>query len=188
MARQGELVESGLLAMAVFLGTEAMLFAGLVSAFLVLRAGAPVWPPPGQPRLPVGVTGVNTVVLLLSAYTMQRASVATRGEARAAMVRWLAATAALGTAFLLVQGAEWTALLGHGLRASSGLYAATFYAIVGSHGLHVAAAVVTLLVLLARAWRAPSAGECRRRVEVCRLYWLFVVAVWPVLYALVYLS
>jgi len=188
MARPQELVESGVLAMAVFLATEAMLFAGLISAFLVLRATAPVWPPPGQPRLPVGVTGANTAVLLLSAYTMHRAGAATRGEARTTMLRWLVATAALGAAFLLVQGTEWIALVAHGLRASSGPYGATFYALVGSHGLHVAAAVVTLLALLPRAWRAPSAGQCRRRVEVCRLYWFFVVAVWPVLYVLVYLS
>jgi heme/copper-type cytochrome/quinol oxidase subunit 3 len=127
-------------------------------------------------------------VLLLSAYTMHRAGAATRSEARAPMLRWLVATAALGVAFLLVQGTEWVALVGHGLRVSSGPYGATFCALVGSHGLHVAAAVVTLLVLLGRARRAPSAAQCRSRDEACRLYWFFVVAVWPVLYVLVYLT
>ncbi len=178
--------ENGVLAMAVFLATEAMLFAGLVSAFLILRAGAPVWPPPGQPRLPVAVTGANTVVLLASAWTMHRAVVATRA-ARAAFLPWLAATTALGATFLLVQGAEWVALLRHGLRASSSLYGATFYTVIGCHGLHVAAAVVTLAALLTWAHRVP-ARQCRTRVQVCRLYWTFVVAVWPVLYVLVYLA
>ncbi|HZP43432.1 MAG TPA: cytochrome c oxidase subunit 3 [Candidatus Binatia bacterium] len=177
-------IPNGILAMAVFLGTEAMLFAGLVSAFLILRANAPAWPPPGQPRLPVGVTGVNTAVLLLSAYTMERAARASAGAA----LRWLAATLALGALFLAVQGAEWLALLRHGLGASASVYAGSFYALIGCHGLHVAAAVLTLAVLLASALGAPSAETTRRRLAACRLYWLFVVAVWPVLYVLVYLA
>src|SRR3990172_8513555 len=59
--------------MLIFLGAETMLFAGFVTAYLVFRLGAPVWPPPLQPRLPVGVTAVSTAVLLLSGYTMWRA-------------------------------------------------------------------------------------------------------------------
>jgi heme/copper-type cytochrome/quinol oxidase subunit 3 len=128
------------------------------------------------------------VVLLVSAYTMHRAAAAARGEGRAAMLRWLTATIALGATFLLVQGAEWVALVGHGLRASSGPYGATFYTVIGCHGLHVAAAVITLLALLGWARHAQSARQRRSRVEVCRLYWLFVVAVWPVLYVLIYLA
>jgi heme/copper-type cytochrome/quinol oxidase subunit 3 len=182
MAR-GRLVENGVLAMAVFLGTEAMLFAGLVSAFLILRAGAPAWPPPGQPRLPVAVTGANTAVLLASAWTMHRA-VGARGPT---IVRWLFATTALGATFLVVQGAEWVALLRHGLRASTSLYAATFYTVIGCHGVHVAAAVLTLVGLV--AWvRRGGVEQCRTGIRVCRLYWLFVVALWPVLYVLVYLA
>ncbi len=41
-----------------------MVFAAFIVAFLVFRPGSPVWPPPFQPRLPVGVTGPNTTALL----------------------------------------------------------------------------------------------------------------------------
>lgn len=181
-------IPNGILAMAVFLGTEAMLFAGLISAFLILRAGAPAWPPPGQPRLPVGVTGLNTAVLLLSGYTMERAAGASAGAARTAMLRWLVATVALGGIFLAVQGAEWLALVRHGLGASASVYGGTFYTLIGCHGLHVAAAVLTLVVLLGWALRERCIDRTRRRLAACRLYWLFVVAVWPVLYVLVYLA
>jgi heme/copper-type cytochrome/quinol oxidase subunit 3 len=180
--------DHGVLAMGVFLASEAMLFAGLISAFLILRAGAPSWPPPGQPRLPARTTGLNTAVLLLSAWTMQRAAGATRGRRRGEMLRWLATTAALGTTFLLVQGVEWIRLIRHGLGLASSVYGASFYTLIGCHGLHVAAAVVTLVALLGWALRRESVQQCRTRVEVCRLYWLFVVAVWPVLYVLVYLA
>src|SRR3990170_6381262 len=69
--------------MLIFLGAETMLFAGFVAAFVVFRLSAPVWPPPLQPRLPVGVTAVSTAVLLGSGYTMWRAPRAPRAGGRA---------------------------------------------------------------------------------------------------------
>lgn len=180
-------VANGTLAMVVFLATETMLFAGLISAFLVLRAGVAAWPPPGQPRLPIVLTGLNTAVLFVSAYTMQGAVRACRGGQPVSMLRLLAITAALGATFLVVQGFEWIALLRHGLTTSSSLYGATFYALIGCHGLHVLAAVVALIVV--RGWGlGRDAATDGQRLEACRLYWWFVVAVWPVLYVLVYLT
>jgi heme/copper-type cytochrome/quinol oxidase subunit 3 len=180
-------VANGMLAMAVFIATEVMLFAGLVSAFIVLRAGA-AWPPPDQPRLPVAVTGANTAILLLSAYTMHRSVEASRSGHRAAMLRLLSTTTILGATFLLIQGTEWVALIRHGLTMSSSLYGSTFYTLIGCHGLHVLAAVVALASVLSFGLRGDSASSTRRRLEVCRLYWSFVVAVWPPLYVLVYLA
>jgi cytochrome c oxidase subunit 3 len=180
-------VENGVLGMAIFLATEAMLFAALVSAFLILRAGSAAWPPPGQPRLPVAVTGVNTLVLLASAFTMWRAAEAGRGRERDAALRWLSVTALLGAVFLAVQGTEWTRLVAHGLRASSGVYGSTFYTLIGFHGVHVLAAVLALVYVLARV-AGNGVEHSAVTLETCRLYWLFVVGVWPILYGLVYLA
>ena len=68
--------------MLVFLGAETMFFAGLISTFLVFRLGHQIWPPAALPRLPVEVTGINTLILLGSAYTMWRAMRAVRLEAQ----------------------------------------------------------------------------------------------------------
>ena len=51
--RNARVLSNGALAMLIFSFAEVMLFAGLVSAFTIARANALVWPPPGQPRLPV---------------------------------------------------------------------------------------------------------------------------------------
>jgi heme/copper-type cytochrome/quinol oxidase subunit 3 len=180
------LVPSGVLGMVLFISTEAMFFAALISAYLVLRAQAVDWPPFDQPRLPVGVTGVNTAVLLLSGWTMQRALAAARAR-KGSTGRWLAATALLGSIFLAIQGTEWARLIGFGLTTSSSLYGGTFYTLVGAHGLHVLAALVVLLVVAVRGLRGHYSRSEDRELELCRMYWLFVVAVWPVLYVLVYL-
>lgn len=187
-APEARAVSNGRLAVAMLIAAETMLFAGLIGAYLVFRLSAPVWPPPFQPRLPLGVTGVNTLVLLVSGLALRkgvaalRAGRATRGVRRV----WLAI--GLGALFLAAQGYEWTRLIHFGLTVTSGVYGGTFYTLIGCHALHVAAALGWLAGAAMRARRAPAAARHRERIELAGMYWIFVVALWPALYALVYLS
>jgi heme/copper-type cytochrome/quinol oxidase subunit 3 len=172
----------------MLLATETMLFGGMVGAFLVLRLTAAEWPPAAQPRLPVAVTAVNTLVLLLSSYTLSRALRAVRRDDRRHLVAWLARTALLGALFLTVQGAEWIRLVGFGLTASSGVYGGSFYTLIGAHGVHVLAALVWLTVVTLAAARGRYVARDHVGVAVCAMYWHFVVALWPILYVVVYLA
>ena len=184
--RRQPAIDAARLGILIFLGSETMLFAGFVAAFLVFRLGAPVWPPPYQPRLPVEVTGVNTAVLLLSGFTMWRALGAVRRGNQAGLARNLAFTALLGVTFLGVQGYEWARLLEFGLTASSGIYGGTFYTLIGAHALHVLGALTWLAIILVRLERYTAQDHVG--LSVFRTYWSFVVALWPVLYTLVYLA
>jgi heme/copper-type cytochrome/quinol oxidase subunit 3 len=171
----------------MFLGAEAMFFAGLIGAFLVFRVGSAVWPPPFQPRLPLGVTGVNTIILLASAVTMRLALRRTqRGDFKSSLF-YLALTASLGALFLLIQGYEWLQLIHFGLTVSSSVYGGLFYTIIGFHALHVFGALVWLAVVWLKARRGEFTKQRHVGLQVCAMYWIFVVALWPVLYGLVYL-
>jgi len=181
-------IPNAVIGILVFLGAETMLFAGLVSAYIVLRAGTVAWPPPDQPRLPTAVTAVNTLILLCSGWTMWRAQRAVRGDAVADLRRWLAVTAGLGGVFLVVQGSEWVRLLRYGLTVASGIYGGTFYALIGCHGLHVLGGLVVLLAVLRGAVHGRYTARNHGAVTASQLYWLFVVGVWPVLYVLLYLA
>jgi len=181
-------VSNARLGMWMLLATETMFFGGLVGAFLVLRLSAAVWPPPAQPRLPVAATAINTLVLLLSSYTLTRALRAVRRDDRRRLVTELVRTAGLGALFLAVQGAEWIRLIGFGLTASSGAYGGTFYTLIGAHGVHVLAALVWLTLVTGAATRGRYAARDHVGVAVCAMYWHFVVALWPILYLLVYLA
>jgi len=182
----GPPVSNARLGVLLFLGAEGMFFAGLLSAFLVFRVGSVVWPPPFQPRLPVAVTAINTLILLLSGYTMHRALLAIRRDDRQGLVNALLVTTLLGTMFLGVQGYEWVRLVQFGL-TPSGVYGSTFYTLIGCHGLHVFGAVIWLLVMLGLARGQRFSAKSHIGVEVCRMYWYFVVALWPILFGLVYL-
>ncbi|HXV83459.1 MAG TPA: cytochrome c oxidase subunit 3 [Candidatus Binatia bacterium] len=171
----------------MFLGAEAMFFAGLIGAYIVFRVGSAIWPPPFQPRLPVGITGVNTLILIASAVTMRWSLKAVRTNDRKKLVRWLVCTAALGGIFLFIQGFEWFRLIHFGLTVSSSVYGGLFYTLIGFHGLHVAGALIWLLVVLVQAKQGRFSRAHHVGVQICGMYWTFVVALWPVLYGLVYL-
>jgi cytochrome c oxidase subunit III len=174
-------------AVLMFLGAEAMFFAGLIGAYLVFRLSSPLWPPPFQPRLPVGVTGLNTLILIASAVTMHWSLKAVRASDRQTLIRCLVYTAALGGIFLVIQGFEWLRLIHYGLTVSSSVYGGLFYTLIGFHGLHVFGALIWLLVVLLQARRGRFSKERHVGLETCVMYWTFVVALWPVLYGLVYL-
>ena len=171
----------------MLLGAEAMFFAGLIGAYIVFRVGSAIWPPPFQPRLPVGVTGVNTLILIASAVTMRWSLKAVRVNDRKKFVRYLAYTALLGGIFLLIQGFEWLRLIHFGLTVSSSVYGGLFYTLIGFHGLHVVGALIWLLVVLMRAEQGRFSRESYVGAQTCGMYWTFVVALWPILYGLVYL-
>jgi heme/copper-type cytochrome/quinol oxidase subunit 3 len=174
-------------AILMFLGAETMFFAGLIGAYIVFRVGSAIWPPPFQPRLPVGVTGVNTLILVASAVTMRWSLKAVRVNDYKKLIRCLAYTAFLGGIFLVIQGFEWLRLIHFGLTLSSSVYGGLFYTLIGFHGLHVAGALIWLLVVFVQAKQKRFFKERHVGLQICGMYWTFVVALWPVLYGLVYL-
>jgi heme/copper-type cytochrome/quinol oxidase subunit 3 len=181
------LVSNARLALLMLIAAETMFFSGLIGAFIVFRVASQAWPPQFQPRLPVGVTAVNTFILLLSGLAARLALRAARAGKSALLVKWLSIAVALGTVFLCVQGYEWLRLIGYGLKLSSGVYGATFYTLIGCHGVHVLGAVFWLLVVLSQARRGRFSEHNYAGVQLCGMYWTFVVALWPILYGLVYL-
>lgn len=177
-------VPSITLATLLFIGAELMFFAGLTSAHTIGKTMFPIWPPPDLPRLPVESTAFNTLVLLLSGVLVTVGGrKAERGE-HAAAWRPLAIAFALGVAFVGLQGVEWVRMLGQGLTLQSSSYGGFFYLIVGAHGLHVLGGLVAFGFALRGVARADIDRDA---MLATRLFWLFVVLLWPVLYWRVYL-
>lgn len=160
------------LAVFLLIGAELMVFAGLLSGYLVFRASVSSWPPAGQPRLPVAATAVNTALLCTSLALLWFRS-GPVGRTRQAVIL------ALGAAFVVLQGREWLALLAQGLSLSQGPFGAFFTLIIGAHALHCVAGLAWLAVAFAMG--RPQA------LRLAGLFWAFVVLLWPALYAIVYL-
>ncbi len=181
--------------MIMFLLSEAMLFAGLLGGYFILRwseNGFPwqenhAWPPDaGIPALPVFLTSVNTIFLLASSVTFHLAEGAVmKGKSG---LGWLFVTIGLGALFVGIQCYEWWHLHHEGLWFNTGgVYGSGFFVITGFHGLHVAIGVLLILwcflrQLFTRCF-TPSHHPALANVA---LYWHFVDVVWIVVLTLLY--
>ena len=181
-------VSNAKLAVVVVIGSECMLFVGLIGMYLVFRLAAPGWPPADLPRLPLGITGLNTLVLFGSVPWMTRAMAAVRRDDAPNVTRNLSFTALMGALFLAVQGLEWTRLVHHGLTLGSSIYGATFYVLIGCHALHVFIAVLWLTTITLLAHRRMFTAARHAPLEMCAIYWYFVCGLWVILFPLVYLA
>ena len=180
-----KIVADGVMGMLLFVFAEIMMFAGLISAHTVVRSqvAGEMWPPYGQPLLPVQETAVNTAALLVSGIVLVFAYLAFKKEASRARVPMLIALV-LGVFFVGSQGMEWVALLREGLTIQSSTYGGFFYLIVGAHGLHAIAAILAL----GWAWFELHRGRLTApQLATVSVFWYFVVLLWPVLYLKVYL-
>lgn len=182
-SRSEPLVASGVMGMLIFVIVEVMLFAGMISAFTIIRASAMVWPPPNQPRLPIEETALNTAALLSSGVFLFLAR-RSFGRDRARTQRALLLSMFLGGFFVIFQGIEWVALIREGLTLTSSNFGSFFYLIVGTHALHA----VIALGLLGYTWSRLTRGWLTSsQLATAEVFWYFVVGLWPILYLVVYL-
>jgi len=178
-------IPSGVLGMLIFIFTEIMFFSGLISAHTIVKsqAAGQMWPPYGQPRLPVEQTALNSLALLVSGVVLVLAWFAYRREPSGARIPLLLSMI-LGGIFVGFQGMEWIALLAEGLTLQSSAYGGFFYLIVGSHALHAVGALGGLIWAFDRLDKGALEST---QLATVSLFWYFVVLVWPILYWTVYL-
>jgi heme/copper-type cytochrome/quinol oxidase subunit 3 len=177
------------LGMWAFLGSECLLFGGLISTFLLLR-GKGVLPghgPAVKDLYDIPFTSVSSFVLLMSSLTMVLAlSAVQRGLHRRARV-WLLATALFGLVFVSGQVYEFTSFYNEGFGFSTNLQSSAFYVLTGFHGVHVTIGILMLISLFFMSLRGNLPTEKAETVEIIGLYWHFVDVVWILIFTVVYL-
>ena len=183
-------VESKKLVMWLFIIADAATFGAILFGYGFLRVGSPDWTRPFDFTPTIVNAMVMTAVLLTSSLTMLVAVGAAQAGRRAASVRWLLVTTALGVAFAALHLREWFKMFGEGWSPSANplggsvLVGGTFFGITGLHLLHVTGGVVAMSVVAAKY----SRGHLRPgHVETTGLYWHFVDLVWMFVFPLVYL-
>ena len=174
-----------LFGLATFLIADGMTFAGFFAAYLTFKAVNPL-PEGSIYEVELALPTLNTILLLVSSATFHRAGKALRNEEAGLCQRWLLITAGLGIAFLISQMVEYFSLP-FGL--TDNLYASTFYALTGFHGLHVTLGAIMILIVW---WQTRSPGgritsQNNFPLEAAELYWHFVDGIWIVLFIILYL-
>ena len=176
------------LGMWLFLGSECLLFGGLISTYLLYKSRVPEGGGPTPHDLyDIPFTSVSSFVLLMSSLTMVLAvtSIA-RGDQRSLRV-WLLTTALLGSIFISGQVYEFTSFLKEGMGFTTNVASSAFFTLTGFHGVHVSLGIIMLMSLLVMSLRGRLGADRAEAVEIIGLYWHFVDVVWILIFTVVYL-
>ena len=174
------------LAMWLFLGSECLLFGGLISTYMLYRGRHSENLGPDQ-VWDIPFTSASSFVLLMSSLTMVLAvSSARRGDDRNTKT-WLSVTALLGSLFVAGQVYEFTTFYKEGLGFGTSLFASSFYSLTGFHGVHVSVGIIMLLAVTGMIAKNRVPGDKAEVVELVGLYWHFVDIIWILIFTLVYL-
>ncbi|CAH2396200.1 cytochrome c oxidase subunit 3 [Mesorhizobium escarrei] len=179
VALEGSALPTAKIGLGVFLAVVGCLFALFTSAYF-MRMALSDWQALPLPR----VLWLNTGVLVLSSIALQCASVAAR-RGQIDTVRLGLATAGLtALAFLVGQLVVWRELTADGYLLTANPANSFFYLITGMHGLHILGGLVGLSRTTAGAWNGARPERLRLGVELCAMYWHFLLFVWLAIFAL----
>ncbi|MBW3580726.1 MAG: cytochrome c oxidase subunit 3 [Actinobacteria bacterium] len=165
----------------VWLASELMFFSGLFAGWFTLRAANAVWPPEGAEVDPLR-TGLATVVLLASSFTMHAGTRAAEHGDRRRAVRWVLATVVMGSVFVTNQALEYTEL---DFTLSSHAYGSIFYLMTGFHGLHVIGGLGLMLAVIG-VGTGRTRASLAEGLTVTEYYWHFVDVVWVGMFVTIY--
>ncbi|HPB44276.1 MAG: heme-copper oxidase subunit III [Microthrixaceae bacterium] len=186
------------LGMWVFLGSECLMFGGLISTYFLYKnrpgsivsvrgreiTGSDIRP---SDLFANGFTSVTSFILLASSLTMVFAVAAAKRNEMARMRYWLGTTAVLGSLFIGGQVYEFTTFVREGMGYTSNVAASAFYTLTGFHGAHVTIGILMLLITIAMSARGRIPHAKAEAVEIVGLYWHFVDVVWILVFTIVYL-
>lgn len=167
----------------IWLGSELMFFSGLFAALFTIRAHLASWPPKGT-HLDVLQSGIFTIILVASSFTMQYAVWLIERRRRDQARTWVWISLFLGLAFVLNQVYEWTHLT---TRWYTNAYGSVFYITTGLHGLHVTLGLFAMLFLLFRMRGSQGDPGELAAFQGVSYYWHFVDVVWIGLYSSLFL-
>lgn len=170
----------------LFLGSECLLFGGLISTYMLYRGRVSDGPHPSA-IYDIPFTSVSSFVLLMSSLTMVLAVSAAHRNDEQRTNLWLSVTAVLGATFIGGQVYEFTTFVREGLGFTTSLFGSSFYTLTGFHGVHVSVGVIMLLSTVGIIKKNKVVGNKAEVVELVGLYWHFVDVVWIIIFTLVYL-
>jgi cytochrome c oxidase subunit 3 len=165
-------------ALIVFLGVATSLFALFISAY-AMRITFLDWNPLPQPRLLV----FNTAVLVVASVAMEWTVFAARRGNLPSVRTGLLVSGVLSFGFLAGQLWVWKQLSDAGYFIATSAATGFFYVLTAVHGLHVLGGLVAWVRTSARARRGADLPRIRLGVELCAMYWHFLLVVWVVLFA-----
>ncbi|UVW27171.1 cytochrome o ubiquinol oxidase subunit III [Massilia sp. H6] len=170
----------------IYLMSDCLIFASLFATYAVLGrnyAGGPS----GAELFDLTLIAVNTAFLLMSSITFGFAMISAQAKKVGKTILWMGVTGLLGLAFLALEIYEFYHLIHQGAGPQRSGFLTAFFALVGTHGLHVLFGLVWLVTLMVQLKKHGLGAENFRRLQCLSLFWHFLDVVWIGVFTFVYL-
>lgn len=170
----------------LYLMSDCLVFACLFATYAVLGrnyAGGPT----GAELFDLPLVALNTALLLLSSITYGFAMLEMQRERLRSTLVWLAVTGLFGACFIGIELFEFANFIHEGAGPQRSGFLTSFFALVGTHGLHVSFGIIWLVTLMFQVGRHGLSPENRRRLMCLSMFWHFLDVVWIGVFTFVYL-
>jgi cytochrome o ubiquinol oxidase subunit 3 len=177
---------STLLGFWLYLMSDCLIFACLFAVYGVLGRNYAAGPS-GADLFDLKLVAINTSMLLLSSITYGFAMIEMRAKRINRTLWWLAITGLFGAAFIGLELYEFAHLIHEGAGPTRSAFLSSFFALVGTHGLHVTFGIIWLVVLMIQVRKHGLIQENQRRLMCLSMFWHFLDVVWIGVFSFVYL-
>lgn len=170
----------------VYLMSDCVLFAALFATYAVL-SGATFGGATAYDLFNLPFVFVETLLLLTSSFTIGLALLAARAHKKQQTLILMGVTLALGLGFLGMEIYEFNHLIAEGNGPARSAFLSAFFALVGTHGLHVALGALWMVVVGAHIWINGIAEGTVRKLTIVSLFWHFLDVIWICIFTFVYM-
>lgn len=169
-----------------YLMTDCLLFGTLFATYGVLHLST--FGGPGSKELfNLPEAFIETMLLLFSSVTCGLAMLASLKMDKTRVLLWLAITFILGSAFIAMEMREFHHLIESGNSFTRSAFLSSFFTLVGTHGAHVTAGLIWIIVMIAQLFHYGITVDTFRRMAVFSMFWHFLDLIWIFIFTFVYL-
>lgn len=170
----------------IYLMTDGILFATLFATYAVLHHST-FGGPTAKELFSLPSSLAETLILLTSSLTSGFAMLAARRNAKNNALFWLTITFLLGAAFLTIELMEFNDLISEGNSWRRSAFLSSFFALVGTHGLHITTGLLWIVVMVSQVFFQGITIDTFRRLLCLNMFWHFLDLVWIFIFTFVYL-
>lgn len=171
----------------IYLMSDCIIFGSLFATYIVMTTGT-AGGPTGKDIFDLHYVLIETFLLLFSSITYGMAMIGMHKNNTRSVMTWLVLTFLLGAGFIGMEINEFHHLVNEGFGPSRSGFLTAFFSLVGTHGLHVTAGLLWMLVMMAQVLLRGLTAVNRTRLMCLSLFWHFLDIIWIWVFTVVYLT
>ncbi|WP_370686361.1 cytochrome o ubiquinol oxidase subunit III [Allorhizobium borbori] len=170
----------------IYLMSDCLIFASLFATYAVLGKSYAAGPAP-KDLFDLELVAVNTAMLLFSSITYGFAMLEAYKKNVGRTIIWLGITGLFGASFIGIELYEFHHLIAEGAGPQRSAFLSAFFALVGTHGLHVTVGLIWLVTLMVQVGKNGVGPANMRRLSCLSMFWHFLDVIWIGVFSFVYL-